>query len=232
MLAWFATCAGTLWALGPHIPRNVVGWLALTSALDGLLLCGLRWQGRRRGLDEYVLKPFRDLGNVLAGAVFLVALIVSSQVPDAYPMAVTALLLLIPALAVSAAMDRTSWRVYAAVVAGVAAAYVTLFELGRGREGHASALGVLASGLAIACWGIERTVSRWAREGWRDLYAAPLVNATIALALLAIVPEWDAPRALLLASVPFLLLIQSRPSAGWLYPALGLMVASSAFAIV
>ena len=45
-------------------------------------------------------------------------------------------------------------------------------------------------------------------------------------------PEWDSPRALLLASVPFLLLIQSRPSAGWLYPALGLMVASSAFAIV
>ena len=147
-------------------------------------------------------------------------------------MAVSALLLLIPALAVSAAMDRSTWRVYAAVVAGVAAAYVTLFELGRGRQGHPSALGVLASLLAVACWGIERMVSRWAREEWRDLYAAPLANATIALALLAIVPEWDSPRALLLASVPFLLLIQSRPRAGWLYPALGLMVASSAFAIV
>ena len=232
VLAWFASCSGTLWVLGPRIPEDVLGWLALTTALDGLLVCGLRSEGRRRGLDEYVLDPLRQLGNVLAGAAFFLSLIVSSLVPDAYPLAVTALLLLIPALAVSAAIDRSSWRVYAAVVAGVAAAYVTLFELGRGRQGHASALGVLASLLAIACWGIERAVSLWARERWRDLYAAPLGNATIALALFAVVPEWDSPRALLLASVPFLLLIQSRPSVGWLYPALGLMVASSAFAIV
>ena len=112
-----------------------------------------------------------------------------------------------------AAVDRSDWYVYAAVVAGTAAAYLTLFELGRGREGHISALGVLGSILAIVCWRIERVLSRRLPGEWREVFAVPIRNSTIAArpcgppSLLG----WGRAGPCLLSSVPFLLLIVTLP---------------------
>jgi len=145
-------------------------------------------------------------------------------------MAVSALVLVVVAEILSAVLDRSAWRTYAALFTSVAAAYLTLFELGRGRPGHVSSLGVLASLLAIAFWGIERATSRLLRGEWLPIFRTPTLHAAISLAVLAILPEWDSPRALLLASLPFLLLIKSVPRPFWLYPALGLVAASVAFA--
>ena len=199
---------------------------------DGLIPCGLRWLGRRRGLAS-LPRPARRVGGPAGGGLGL-GLGVAGPVLtlDAYPMAVAALLLTIPALAVSAAMDRSAWRTYGAIVVGVAAAYLTLFELGRGRTGHVSTLGVLASLLAVVdlgdqparlAGGAGRTGTRCSRSRsgtrrscWRS-WRSP--------------PGWGRPGPLLLASVPFLLLIKAVPTAGWLYPALALMLASGAFAV-
>ena len=70
------------------------------------------------------------------------------------------------------------------------------------------------------------------RPSGDEVFAIPLRNTTIALAVLAIGPGWGTVGPPLLASVPFLLLIKSRPSAGWLYPALGLVLASGTFAVL
>ena len=99
-----------------------------------------------------------------------------------------------------------------AVVAGVAAAYLTLFELGRGRQGHVDALGVLASLLAILCWSVERLAVRRTQGEWREVFVVPVRNATICAGDPGVPFEWDAPGPLLLASVPFLLLIKTLPA--------------------
>jgi tetratricopeptide (TPR) repeat protein len=230
VLAWLATGAGTRWASGASEPGIVVGWLALATAVDGLVLCGLRAVGRRRGLDRFVLDPLRDLGIALALAGFALGIAASVLTLDAYPTAVTALVLTAAALAFSAAMERTAWRVTMSTIVGVSAAYLSLFELGRGRQGHVAALGVLASLLAVVVWTLERLAARERWREWRGVFAAPLANATIALAMLAVPFEWDAVGPLVLASLPFLLLVRSRSAAGWLYPALLLVVASGMFA--
>ncbi len=94
-----------------------------------------------------------------------------------------------------------------------------------------AALGVLASLLAIVCWGIERLLVPRAHGEWREVFVVPVRNVAVALAILAVPFEWDAAGPLLLASVPFLLLIKSLPGAGWLYPALALAALSGMFLI-
>ncbi len=229
-LAWLATLGATRWGVGARDPGIILGAFALTTAVDGLVASGLGRMGRRRGSGPIVLGPLDILGIVLAAASFAMGVAGPLLTLDAYPAAVAALLLTIPALALSAAIERAAWRTYGAIVVGVVAAYLTLFELGRGRAGHVSSLGVLASLLAVATWGLNRLASREAWSGWRGVFAVPLRNATIALAVLAIGPDWGSPGPLFLASVPFLLLLNASPAAGWLYPALGLMVASGAVA--
>ena len=231
ILAWLATASGVRWSIGVRAREIVLGWVALATAIVGLVFCGLRAWGKKWGTSAFWLDPLGDMGVVVATASFVWAVTASALNLDAWPTAVPALLLLIPALAVSAAIDGSAWRVYAAIVAGTAAAYLVLFELERGRQGHVSALGVLASLLAILCWGIERVAARRARGQGREVFAVPLRNATIALALVALPFEWDAAGPLLLASVPFLLLVERRPAAVWLYPALALIGSSGAFAV-
>jgi hypothetical protein len=58
-----------------------------------------------------------------------------------------------------------------------------------------------------------------------------LRDVTVALAVVAIGPGWNTVVPPLLASVPFLLLIRSRPTERWLYPAVGLVLASATFAV-
>ncbi len=227
ILAWLATCSGSRWAVGDHGPGIVLGWVALASAIDALILVILRATGRARG--PFFLDPLRDVGVFLAVATFGLAVAGSSSTLDAYPMAVAALLVLVAGLLLSAVIDRSPWRVYGAIFVVVASAYLTMFFLGRGRQGHVSALGVLASLLAIAFWGLERLASRKAKGDWRGVFAVPPRDATIALSILAIPPDWGAPRAMLLASLPFLLLIRMLPASGWLYPSLALIVGAGAF---
>jgi hypothetical protein len=229
LLAWLATGCGARWAIGDRPPGIVLGRLALASAIDGVLLSGLPWIGRRKRIGDEPLRAFRDLGIVLAVASFSLAIAATVVTLDAYPTAFGALLLLISALLIGATSERSAWRVYGAILVSVAAAYLTLFEIGRGRTGHVSALGVLASLLAIAFWGLERLASRKTRGEWREVFATPLGHASILMAVVAILPDWGAPRALLLASVPFLLLIKSVPASDWLYPALALVAASGTF---
>ena len=231
-LTSLATLPATRWAIGPRATAFVLGALALTAAIDGLILVSLRWIGRKRGLSEFFLNPLRDLGIVLAAVPFALALAASVESLDSYPLAISALLMIVVPMIASAVLDRSSWRTYAAIVTGVAAAYLTMFELGRDHAGHVSSLGVLASLLALTCWVIERATDRFVNEDWKPIFRLPARDAAIVLALLAILPEWNSPRALLLASVPFLLLIKSLPRPEWLYPALGLMLASAGFAIL
>ena len=229
-LASLATLSATRWAIGLRPEAILLGSLALTSAIDGLVLVAMRWGRSESRSVLHVLDPLRDLGIVSAAAAFALALAAASLSLDSYPTAVSALLLIVPALVASAILDRWRWRTYAAIAAAAAAAYLTMFELGRGRAGHMSSLGVLATLLSLTCWAIERDARRL-RDEWKPIFQTPARRgdraghcgdlARVGLAL-----------ALLLASLPFLLLIKSLPRPEWLYPVLGLMTASLAFAVV
>jgi tetratricopeptide (TPR) repeat protein len=230
-LVSLATFAATRWSIGPRPDAILLGSLALAAAVDGLLLVVMHWAGRWMRIAASALAPLRDVGIVLAAATFALSLVASVRNLDSYPLAVSALLLLSATLVASAVLDRGAWRTYAALVVGIAAAYLTMFELGRGQHGHVSSLGVLASLLALACWTIERATARSLRDEWLPIFRRPALDTAIALAVLAIIPEWDSPRALLLAALPFLLLVKSLPRPEWLYPAFGLVAAAIGFAI-
>jgi tetratricopeptide (TPR) repeat protein len=234
--AWLASLSGCLWALGVRdfagAPGIDAGWLALTTAAVGLAPCLLIGWGRRWEVDRYYLDPLRDVGMLLAAATFLMVAFARAETYAAYPTCVAALLLLVATLVAWAALERDPWRTGGAIVAFVVAAYLTLFELGRGRAGHVSALGVLASLLAVLSWGIDRAVRGRLREPWHPVFARPLLAATLILATLALPPDWGAPGPLLLAALPFLLVVKSLPAAEWLYAVLAIVAASATFAIV
>ncbi len=226
-LAWLATGGATRWAIGDRAAGILLGWLAMVSAADGLILVALRVLSLRRQV-QIAVHPLRDVGILLAAATFAMAIAASLFTLDSYPTAFPALLILVPILILSAAIDRSSLRTYGAIVAAVSASYLTLFELGRNSSGHVSSLGVLASLLAVVCWAMDRGV----RTNWRAIFGDPLRYSTVALAIVALLPDSGAPWALLLASLPFLLLIKSLPAAEWLYPALGSLLASAYFAVM
>lgn len=230
VLAWLATGTGACWAIGLRSPAILLGWLAVVSAIDGAVLVAVQAFGRGKWTRS-ILDPLREMGSVTAVASFVFAVAASTLNLDSYALALAALLLLVAMLIASAKITRSPLDVYGAVDAAVSASYLTLFELGRYRTGSISTLGVLASILSIAFWTIDRCLVRWAKEDWKSLLCQPLRYSAAVLAVAALVPDVGTPWALLIAGLPFVLLVKSLSSAAWLYPAIGSLLASAYFAV-
>jgi hypothetical protein len=235
-LAWLAALSACLDLLGvPGVERQpslIAGWLACTTSLVALLLGLLYTIGRRLRASRLWINAARDLADVTALSTLGLATAARLLSPDVFPTALAALLIVTLPIVLIAAGERTSWRVFGAIGALVGAAYLVLFELGRGRPGDPSALGVLATSLALAFWTLERLFWLRGAERWRAVFAGPLRISVATLAVAALPADWGAPRALLLAALPFLLLIKTWPAAQWLHAALGIVSAALAFAVL
>ena len=218
MLAWLAALCGTRWALGDgRSPGDLTAWLALTTAMLGLTLGDVRGFLLRRRPRSTLPASLRLAADVLAPAGFVLAMTACGLGAGSNWLSIAAVLLTARLLLDTAAIDREPWRVYAAIALAVVTAYLTLFEIGRGRTPYVPALGVLATLLAIAAWAGERACLRRLAGDARSFFATPLRHAAIVLAFLAMPAEWGAAGPLLFASVPLLLLIKSVPSELWLY---------------
>ena len=241
---------GALVDWSPRAPGIVLGWLAGLGSRRADLL-PVRWLGRRRGFGSDVLDALRDFGILLAATPLALGVAASVLTLDAYSTAVSAFLLFDPD-PLCAGRDgplgladlcrgpgRGRRGVCHPVPARTWAPGPYVHRPGRPRQspghhllGHRAELAT-ARGDVPALTRPSGHLSPGVAGGeWREVFVVPVRNAGMMLAVVAVSFEWGAAGPLLLAGVPFLLLIKSLPGAGWLYPALVLAGLSGMFTVL
>ncbi|MFO0957930.1 MAG: tetratricopeptide repeat protein [Isosphaeraceae bacterium] len=216
--AWARPVPGSFGWLALTTAFVAIAWLALRIALAGLDRAGARaWH-----------RPLRVME--LVGTLSAIALAIAARADSAsaFPLALASAALLAPGLAVSAWRERCPGRASLAIGSGVLAS-VFLMIGSRPEWPPLRSFGVLATGLSLACWALERLVANRLDSRWRPVFGVPLLASAVLLAAFAPACEWYAPAALLFAALPFVLFVASTRRAGWLYVALGLVATSAVF---
>ncbi len=220
-LAWLSGQFLALWAWesysrpSPLSSADQIAVLAGASALTAFLLLGGGRLARRLGA--------LPLANTWRAACMYLAVIGSLQVLwsasislDSYPILMPVMLVLTAFYLAASLWQRRSSTTYLASAQLVIAAYVTLFWIGDGQEGHVSTLGLLATGLATGFWIIGRVSNRFLPESIRPRLSRPWEHAVICLIGLSLPLNATWSLALALTAVPVLLLTISFPSIGWM----------------
>ncbi len=200
-----------------HIIALRIAWIGLAAALSSFILAVVRGLAIRRSWTMYYALPLLSMSLITGLVAFVISIGFATGLPTNFAPKFGSLILIAAGLLTLAGIEGWVILSYAGLANLVIAAYVILFEIGRNRSGHISALGVLATGLSVGFWSAGYSAHRFLREKWQRPYTRPLNIASLVMGGLAVAPCLEAPKALAFAAIPFLLMIKTFPAAEWLY---------------